>query len=162
MADDVRFVRPRTASLADLLLCGVLSEDDVLAGGIVSEEVRTRAEREWAHLRPSPDRRARTAPSSRRHAAAARPRAPATARPRAPATASHVARVRTRRLLSGDESTRQPQPLALDVCCVCYARARDHVFQPCFHMCVCGTCAARLSTCPMCRSEVCSVHRVYL
>ena len=49
----------------------------------------------------------------------------------------------------------------LDVCCVCLARERALVFQPCFHLCVCAACAPRLDACPLCRVAVLSAHRVY-
>lgn len=156
-------VRPRAASLVELLLSGALEEDEVMMGGWVSDDVRDRAESAWltsrGRLRPH------TAPSTRSapplHPAQTRRSAPTAQTRRTSSTASHVARVRLRRSLTDDEAARRPQSLALDVCCVCYARERDHVFQPCFHMCVCGTCAERLMHCPLCRIEVHSTHRVY-
>lgn len=46
-------------------------------------------------------------------------------------------------------------------CYICFSGARDHAINPCFHMCVCVTCAARLTQCPMCRATIRSVHRIY-
>lgn len=165
-------VRPRAASLVELLLSGALEEEEVMMGGWVSDDVRDRAEFAWltsrGRLRPHTAPSTRSAPPLRhaqpRHSApTAQPRrsAPTAQTRRTSSTASHVARVRLRRSLTDDEAARHPQSLALDVCCVCYARERDHVFQPCFHMCVCGTCAERLMHCPLCRIEVHSTHRVY-
>ena len=123
---DLRPVRPRAASLAELLLCGVLTEEEVMAGGRVSDDVRRRAECAWAQLAPRRrPLRPRTAPPARRLPASppSPPPRPPPRRPpatRVPSSVSHVARVRLRRSLTDDEAARHPQSLALDVCCVCY------------------------------------------
>ena len=38
------------------------------------------------------------------------------------------------------------------LCVVCLERRRSHVAIPCGHLALCGTCAARLTACPCCRS----------
>ena len=141
-------VQPRMASLVDLLLCGALNESDIETDGRVSEGVRRRAEQEWLHLLPLP--------SSSRHV---RPRtAPST--PRAPSPVVNASRTRSTCHLTDKEAARPAEALALDVCCVCYAHKRDHMFVSCFHLCVCAWCAQRLAHCPMCRTESLA-HRVY-
>lgn len=150
---------PTDVSLADLMNLGYLSEDDFLPGGRVSETRRIAAEQAYSEFmdraytpRPS------TAPSVRR-----RPNPP----PIPPyqtvtrGSSSQFHRVNRRRDTLG--SDRLPKRMTLDVCCVCYADTRDHVMLPCFHLCVCETCSKRVgSKCPMCRTEIDSIHRVYL
>jgi len=41
---------------------------------------------------------------------------------------------------------------SLCVCCV--DAVRDRVFHPCMHLAACGTCAAKLDKCPVCRQGV--------
>ena len=47
-------------------------------------------------------------------------------------------------------------------CCVCFTRSREFAFEPCFHMCVCGPCAAKLTRCPMCRATIQRTMRIFL
>ena len=46
-------------------------------------------------------------------------------------------------------------------CCICFTLDRHYAFAPCYHLCVCRECAYRLDKCPICRSEVTSIHRIY-
>lgn len=39
-------------------------------------------------------------------------------------------------------------------CVVCLDGPADHLLQPCNHVAVCGICAAKLETCPICRGMV--------
>ncbi|KAL6067114.1 Cell growth regulator with RING finger domain protein 1 [Balamuthia mandrillaris] len=47
-------------------------------------------------------------------------------------------------------------------CLVCVERQKEILFRPCNHVCCCGTCGVRLSSCPMCRATITSQERVYL
>ena len=54
------------------------------------------------------------------------------------------------------------------LCEVCMDRPKDHIIRPCNHLCICGDCSTILLAappgqrrCPMCRSPITSVERVY-
>lgn len=114
------------------------------------------------HVRPP------TAPSNvRRNSSNANPRpSSSSSNPRPssssssirPSTSSHVFRVKTLKSIS-DESI--PEDVVVQKCCICYTMPRSHAFSPCFHLCVCSTCSSRLSQCPVCRTEISDVHRIY-
>jgi hypothetical protein len=46
-------------------------------------------------------------------------------------------------------------------CSVCLDGERNTMFQPCGHLSTCGTCAARLDRCPVCRAKITAKLRVY-
>lgn len=52
-----------------------------------------------------------------------------------------------------------------DLCCVCQSRDKTSLLIPCGHKCLCEDCATRYrrfgATCPLCRTAVQSVQRVY-
>jgi hypothetical protein len=48
------------------------------------------------------------------------------------------------------------------LCVVCISEQKDTVLVPCGHCCICSTCAASLSTCPMCRSKIQLRQRVFV
>lgn len=43
---------------------------------------------------------------------------------------------------------------AASACCVCLSSKRDTLILPCRHMCLCEACAAKVTSCPMCRGVV--------
>ena len=49
-------------------------------------------------------------------------------------------------------------------CVVCFERAPDVVFMPCFHAVSCSNCGLReeVDTCPVCRVPIEQKHRVYV
>jgi len=49
-------------------------------------------------------------------------------------------------------------------CVVCFERAPDVVFMPCFHVVSCRDCGLReeVDTCPVCRVPIEQKHRVYV
>ncbi len=47
-------------------------------------------------------------------------------------------------------------------CVICEDGPKNVVLIPCGHVCACGTCASRLSECPMCRSLVQQTLRVFM
>ena len=47
------------------------------------------------------------------------------------------------------------------LCVFCLVEPADHVLLPCGHVCVCKSCAALVTTCPMCRADVSERKRVY-
>lgn len=142
---------PGRVALADLLHFGYIDESEVARDGRVDEQVRRRAERAYSAANPrSPPRREPTVPTRGRAIL------PATSR----TSATHVHRVHLRREHPG--TRRLPQRMVLDTCCICYAADRDHVVMPCFHVCVCAACAARIRACPMCRGDIDAVRRIFL
>lgn len=177
---------PNGFALCDLFENGFLNESDVMPGGHVDETVRIRAERAYADFleahRPStapPSRgrplriaipqstsshnltpRSRNAPLRRNndHAENDTQRRVPTHR----TTSAHVYRMAVRQALSASEREHTPKTLVVDMCCVCLARPRNHAFDPCFHMCVCASCAPKVTHCPMCRVEATCVHRIFV
>ena len=141
---------PRQVSLAELLSCGFIAESEVHINGHVNESVRVRAEEEYLSRHPAPTRRRRPSTAPPRRTVV-----PATSR----TSSAHVHRIHVRRDNVG--SVRVPARTTVDTCCICYTKDRDHAIAPCFHMCVCATCAARITACPMCRGLVEDVHRIY-
>lgn len=153
---------PRQVSLAQLLACGLIEESEVHVDGHVNESVRVRAEQQFLSLNPpSPPaaprrRRPSTAPHRRHNVQIPQPPPlPLSSR----TSSAHVHRIHVRRDNTG--SDRVPKRTSLDTCCICYTKDRDHAIAPCFHMCVCVTCAQRITACPMCRGEVIQIHRIY-
>lgn len=47
-------------------------------------------------------------------------------------------------------------------CIVCFMNPKTHLAAPCGHQCVCGPCAAKLTTCPCCRDTVVMWVKPYL
>lgn len=48
------------------------------------------------------------------------------------------------------------------LCVVCLETTSNHVLIPCYHICTCLTCALKLIDCPVCRSQITSVHKVFI
>mmetsp|Transcript_75527 Transcript_75527/g.225148 ORF Transcript_75527/g.225148 Transcript_75527/m.225148 type:complete len:245 (-) Transcript_75527:96-830(-) len=68
--------------------------------------------------------------------------------------------------LSGDAMERQLQASrGQDLCCICMERRKDAVFTPCGHRATCCSCGdklqARSRRCPVCRSDISNVQRVF-
>lgn len=145
---------PRQTSLAELFCRGYLSEHDIdTASGRVGDRARLDAERRYrAPAEPSPAR-AGTRASNR-----SRPE-PARAVPVRPEPA-RVVQVRPKQPTSVEPACARPPP---PTCCVCMEHGCTHVYAPCFHLCVCETCALRTRLqCPLCRTVATGVHRVYM
>lgn len=144
---------PRLVSLAELITMGYLAENDVQPGGHVDDARRNRAEQQFLVTRP------RTAPPVRHVSSPRLP--PVVVLPRTVrASSAHAHRVHVRRDVQGVDRT--PVRVMLDTCCICYANVKDHAVVPCFHMCVCSTCAMRIQHCPMCRGSIDRIQRIYL
>ena len=61
---------------------------------------------------------------------------------------------------------RQPPPVVAPSngdtsCVVCLTEPQSHVFIPCGHMCCCGACAEKLTSCCICRAAIASCVRVF-
>lgn len=60
----------------------------------------------------------------------------------------------------------QPAPLqpVLSQCLICWDALSSRILLPCMHLCVCATCAPKMSTvtkCPKCRQRIRSIKKVY-
>lgn len=55
-----------------------------------------------------------------------------------------------------------PAESTRSMCVVCLAESVDHMIRSCNHACVCGTCAPRLHSCPICRERITSVERIWI
>ena len=47
-------------------------------------------------------------------------------------------------------------------CVICWCNPKDTVLVPCGHFCVCGSCAANVPSCPVCRAVIQFRQKVYL
>lgn len=50
----------------------------------------------------------------------------------------------------------------LSNCSVCLVKPSDHVLLPCGHVCLCRKCMQNIHTCPLCKSEVQSKHKIFV
>jgi hypothetical protein len=46
-------------------------------------------------------------------------------------------------------------------CTICFSEPPNVAFDPCGHLCVCKSCAAALSSCPLCRASIAKRLRIY-
>ena len=47
-------------------------------------------------------------------------------------------------------------------CVICMAQRRSVLLLPCKHLCVCSTCSASVTACPLCRETISSKTSVFL
>lgn len=47
-------------------------------------------------------------------------------------------------------------------CVACLVEDKDTILMPCRHLCMCSTCAGRVSRCPICRTSVASRQRSFI
>lgn len=163
--------RPPGVSLCELVLHGLITEDDVLPGGKVEEQTRIQAEMRYATLtEPAEAPTQRT--GMRPHTARSHPRPNLETRPR-PQTARGLNRTpMLPRPIPLYRPRSRPIPLPLPpvvtesigerACCVCREKEKTHAVAPCFHMCVCFACSTLITSCPLCRGPVVSIHRIYV
>jgi E3 ubiquitin-protein ligase MYLIP len=45
-------------------------------------------------------------------------------------------------------------------CKICYEREWALAFSPCGHLCACADCAARCTTCPICRADIDNLQKI--
>lgn len=171
-------VRPPGVSLCELMLHGLITEDDVLPGGKVAEQTRLQAEVQYAAFMATSQATAhprRTVNTVRPHTARGFHTQTAEARTR-PQTARGEIRTQGRPLLSRPIPLHRPRPRPVSLtpppnvsqsigdraCCICREKEKTHAIAPCFHMCVCSVCSTRISSCPLCRGPLISTHRIYL
>jgi len=48
------------------------------------------------------------------------------------------------------------------LCIICIDKPATHICIPCGHLCACGSCLQRLQACPLCRSHIAGVVKVFL
>ena len=82
----------------------------------------------------------------------------------------HIIRTADLQLHPNDNDTitqsQIPEPDSTEVakeseCKVCFERNMDAVFIPCGHVAACFPCASKMTQCPICRSDVDRVVRLY-
>lgn len=163
MRDD-KAARKPGVSVVELILSGLIQEMDISGDGEVEEGIRRAAEAEYLRLHPSPP----PPPSPRSPY-----RPPSRPLPRRPP--SRVTTPRHRPLHRfGTQQLPPPLPpprpqnlsflirsLGNKACCVCQTTEKTHAPSPCFHMCLCEGCSRRVKKCPLCRSEVVTMQRIY-
>lgn len=47
-------------------------------------------------------------------------------------------------------------------CIICLTSIRNTVIYPCKHLAVCGKCILKLTLCPICRSEIYDIDRIFM
>lgn len=150
--------KPSGVSLTELFLHGFLREEDLTPRGAVDDHSRLLAERRYADFVNDDERRPR--PATARPAAPRVPTRPLSAA--APTTLARLHVVRQRRTATTEERESVPAVFVVDKCAVCMVRDRSHAPAPCYHMCVCATCAQKLKSCPMCRKPASAFHRIFV
>jgi hypothetical protein len=165
--EDLRARQPGV-SLFELVLHGLITDDDVMPCGRIEEQTRIRAEVRYASLMAHS--RANIQPQQTEMR-------PFTARPyhvRPTESRPRTARGDVDRQLSRPLSSYPPRPppivpltcanqsLGDKACCVCTGKEKTHAVAPCFHMCVCSACSLRINSCPLCRGPIDSIHRIYI
>jgi hypothetical protein len=55
----------------------------------------------------------------------------------------------------------KPQISEESRCVICMNAEKTHAFQPCGHKCVCTSCVALCQTCPICRTNVTGIIRIF-
>jgi hypothetical protein len=160
-------------SLCELMIHGFLREDDVSPAGNVDETRRTRAESLYASWLTE-QRRNVEFPRPRSRTQRPQTARILTSRPPQTTARAHTARIH-RSPVQPPPTPPMPQPncpspttqttltqtLGENACCICRDRERTHAPYPCFHMCLCETCANLVDTCPLCRSPVVTVYRIF-
>lgn len=148
-AMDDRRARKPGVSLCELVLNGLLGETDFEVGGKVNEAARTRAEQMFYSMNPvreevrTPRRSPRPVFTPPRSFLSRPPRPPRPVPP--PPILSEM-----------------QQSLGQKSCCICKTKEKTHAPFPCFHMCMCEGCSELVDKCPLCRSEIVSVHKIFL
>ena len=136
---------PQQVSLWDLIIKGYINDNEIDSKGNVKTPTRKRAETQFLHDHPQ----------QHNNASKFRQRVPwkngRTEVSKRSKSFSHVKRVRD-----------IPEERNHVLCCICLAKERTHVFDPCFHLCTCENCASKIATCPLCRNEIIARHKVYL
>lgn len=176
--------RPPGVSLCDLMLQGLLSEGDFLPGGKVDDNVRIRAEVQYASFMTQRDTRSSPPtrlPASRRLPPHATSHGPSTVPiSQRPIVIARPQTTRRHRLFTPETipTPRPPHPssssllpppppplltqsLGPKACCICQTKEKTHAPLPCFHMCMCESCGIRVDACPLCREPIVSLHRIY-
>ena len=165
---------PGQTSISQLLILGLLDDTDVNCDGTVSEYARVLAERRYADIHYTRTTRPSTAHPLRqsrihvqRPSTSINVQRPTTSiNVHIGTTSSHIFRVKCLKKMSEEEvdslTNLEKRQFKLDACCICYGRARTHAFVPCFHLCVCEDCGARLNQCPMCREPANSIQKIYV
>lgn len=139
---------PRLVDMWELVIKGYITEDSVQEDGTVDPHIQEEAERRYL----SDGERPQSAPTLQRP-------------PWIPTSRRSVSFGRENKLKSRLRS-QTPAPATVPVssddhCCICLHRKKTHAFAPCFHMCTCEQCSLRLISCPICRTQVISRHRIY-
>lgn len=178
---DNRVVRtPRSVSISDLLTSGLLTENDIRTDGTVNELARNMAEREfmqtYREIQPSENNVVETSRRRIRRRSmhfletSSYEETLATLRPRYRTPKIRVSHPHSLTFESsnslGDNSTHekgvQTDFSDSNICCICLMNPRNRLLLPCSHMCVCEDCAHRIEQCPICRSEIFDVYKIYL
>lgn len=126
--------RPPGIGVCDLMLSGLIREEDVLYGGRVDENKRILAEARYANMYQTT--RTRILPHG------------PILHDKRPSSSSVV-----REIIHSFDDARS--------CCICREREKTHAPGPCFHMCMCVGCASKVNECPLCREPIQSLHRIY-
>lgn len=48
------------------------------------------------------------------------------------------------------------------LCSVCLDRKKNIAFSPCGHVCICDQCDVNINSCPLCRQQIATRHKVFL
>ena len=164
--EERRCVFRTPCSVSTLFLMGFLREGDVQEGGHVSDTARLRAEARYADHMSSvlhrPPRLVRWTDDGRTDGAVRAPHPPVVIlrRPSSWRTdrTDHV----ERSAATPPPATPPPAASQDAACSICLTRAKEYACVPCFHLCSCKECGARITSCPMCRAAIHRMQRIYV
>lgn len=147
-------------SVSTLYLLGLLSVNDISENGDISDSVRRAAEEEYARLYLTQNDDSQT--QMRRVGVQRIQRSPQSRRMefidllRRNRTTSSAREYVEEEVTACDAENEGIVALEAEVaCCVCMSRRKTHVCLPCFHLCMCGTCARQVGqSCPICRADM--------
>lgn len=156
---------PDTASVAELLMHGLLCESEIRQDGTVSEQSRLLAQMRYEQIRQTTYHRVRRRMNRSQpltEAQEAQNSRSSMTRPRS--ATSHLSQSETSTSVRPASAHARIEGSEVDAlkCCICLNSDRMFALSPCFHFCVCETCVLRISQCPLCRRPIDNVHRIWL
>lgn len=161
MENNERLPRPPgQVSVSELVLAGVLCEEDIREDGTVNEMSRDIAEREYRQIITTRPRRRR----QRNRPQSANARLSNISTEALNTNVSNQERPESARPRIQEEIQTENITLSEDFpkCCICFILEREYALSPCFHFCVCASCVEKINTCPLCRSTIRRTQRIWV
>ena len=161
MENEERLPRPPgQVSISELVVAGVLCEQDIREDGTVNEMTRRIAEREYRQIITTRSRRRRQ--RNRPQSANGRLNNIATEALSTIVPNERPESARSRVQEEMQEEMQMEHIKDYPKCCICLISEREYALSPCFHFCVCASCVEQIDTCPLCRSTIRRIQRIWV